>query len=108
MQKLSIQLIPSSRLTTTGVPVALYIYIYTYIYIYIYTGCDKTVTRQNICQVALYDHWHGRCGVYIDCEENGDTSKHLVFTGPTASQSTCHGDDNHWADIDEEEIVQFY
>ena len=27
-------------------------------------------------QVVPYDHWRGRCGVYIDCEQNGDTSKH--------------------------------
>ena len=38
----------------------------------------------------------------IDCEQNGDTSKHWVCTGPTASQSICHGDDNHGADIYEE------
>ena len=23
----------------------------------------------------------------------------LVSTGPTASQSTCNGDDDHWADV---------
>ena len=31
---------------------------------------------------------------YIDCEQNGDTWKHWVSTGPTTSQSTCHDDDN--------------
>ena len=45
---------------------------------------------------------------YIDCEQDGDTSKHWVSTGPTASQSTCHGDENHWADILEKETVQIY
>ena len=45
-------------------------------------------------------------GVYIDCEQNGDTTKHCISTGPTASQSTFHGDDNNWADIYGEEIVQ--
>ena len=53
------------------------------------------------CQVVPYDQRRGRCGVYIDCEQNGDTSKHWVSTGPTASQLTCHGDDNHWADEEE-------
>ena len=57
-------------------------------------------------QVAPYDHWHGHCGVY--CEQNGDMFKHWVSMGPTTSQSTCHGDDNHWADIYEEEIMQLY
>ena len=53
--------------------------------------------------------------VYIQCiyteddKQNGDTSKHWVSsTGSTASQSTFHGDDHHWADIYEEEIVQLY
>ena len=39
--------------------------------------------------------------VYCEVEQNGDT-------GPTASQSACNGDDNHWADIYEEEIVHPY
>ena len=48
-------------------------------------------------------------GVYIDsgdCEQNGDTTKNWISTGPTASRSTLHGDDNNWADIYGEEIVQ--
>ena len=44
----------------------------------------------------------------VDCEQNGDTSKHWAPTGPTASLSICHGDDNQWADIYEEEIVQLH
>ena len=44
--------------------------------------------------------------VYIDCEQNCDTSKHWVSTGSTASQSICHRYDNYWGDIYEEEIVQ--
>ena len=59
-------------------------------------------------QVAPYDHWCGSCDVYVDCEQNGDTSKHWVSAGPTTSQSICHGGDNHRADIYEEEIVQLY
>ena len=46
--------------------------------------------------------------VYIDCEQNGDTPKHWVSTGSTASHLTCHGDDIHRADIYEEEIVPHY
>ena len=45
--------------------------------------------------------------VYIDCEQNGDMSKHWV-SGGLVSRPTCHSDDNHWSDIYEEEIVQLY
>ena len=41
----------------------------------------------------------------VDCEQNGEN---VVSKGPTASQSTCHGDDNHWADSYEVEIVHLY
>ena len=50
---------------------------------------DKIITITGAA-VAMY--------IYIDCEQNGESQKH-VSTRPTASQSTCHGDDNHWADI---------
>ena len=54
--------------------------------------CVQLITRSHLKTVAV--------AVYnIDCEQNGDTSKHWVSTGPTASQSTCHNEDNHWADI---------
>ena len=44
-------------------------------------------------QLIAYNHWHSCCDVY--CEQNGDTLKHWVSTGPTASQSTFHDDDYH-------------
>ena len=39
------------------------------------------------CQVAPYDHWEV-VAVYIDCKQSGD--------------------DNHWADLCEKEILQLY
>ena len=43
--------------------------------------------RQNVYQVAPYDHWRGRCGKYTgvdDCEQNGTSRNigHWVTTRP--------------------------
>ena len=32
---------------------------------------------------------------------------HWISTGPTVSQSTCLGEENHWADIDEKGLCSF-
>ena len=67
--------------------------------------CGKTPKTRAKTECSVDGHRCGRCSVYdytytaVDCEQNGDTSKHWIFTGPTASQSTCHSDDNHRADI---------
>ena len=55
---------------------------------------------------------HNRCSeedMYVECEQNGDASKHWVSTGSIPNQSTCHGDDSHWASIYErDKILQLY
>ena len=68
------------------------------------SATEKTqhMTQQQSVQLIVRSHFTtagAAVAVNIVCEQNRDSSKLWVSTGSTANHSTCHGDDNHWADI---------